>query len=231
MKQEDAQSLAEHSGHMKVFAGVASALKSKHVNKLMPLWQDALSSAETELRELVTGAVINHSSNDGERANRVVNKFRGNCGEIFAEKFFKSGLGSDVCKPESYVPVDPNHEEGIDATAVSCVSNMKIGIQVKNFAKSKVGLETFRTAGDESDKLSHALENVEQFVDFLRCPSQVIFSFTEAEDVIVKDYEKRVRFLGPSYIESKGICGKKGDSCGNWTFFQDIVDEIDCLHV
>lgn len=215
--------------YFKVFSSIASALKDNHVTKFISLWQDTMSEAESELRPFISNAFLNHTADDAKMAERVVNKFRGNCGEIFAEKLFTSGLGADVCKVGSYVPVDPHHEEGVDATGVSNVSGLKIGIQVKNFSSGEVDIDVFRTAGDESDKLSHSLESVEQFKDFLRCPSQVILSFTDARKIIVQQYEKRVRFLGPSYIESRGLCGKQGNACGNWTFFQDIADEISIL--
>jgi len=213
-----------------VFASIASELKSTKCTKLIPLWQKTMSEAEAKLRQLMANAILNHSSKDADSIDRVVFKFRGNCGEIFAEKLFTSGLAADVCKLGSYVPVDPHHEEGIDATGISPVSNMKIGIQVKNFSeKNKVKLEVFRTAGDESDKIVHSLENAEQVLAYLKCPGQIIFSFTNADKILVESYKNRVMFLGPDYIESKKLCGMPGSSCGNWTFFQDIADEINSI--
>lgn len=84
----------------------------------------------------------------------------------------------------------------------------------------------FKTAGDESDKITHSLEDAEQVLAYLKCPGQVILSFTDADKILVESYKSRVMFLGSDYIESKHLCGMPGSSCGNWTFFQDIADEI-----
>ena len=163
-----------------------------------------------------------------EDLDKILVKFQGNVGEIFAEKFFLSGYGRDVCLPNSYQPVDPHHEEGVDAFGISPKSGLKIGIQVKNYLKSEVPLEVFRTAGDESDKLRCEL-TPEQFTSSLKCPLQYIFSFGEAAAGLKAEYEKRIGFLGPGYIESKRICGTRGDSCGDWTFFREIADEIESV--
>lgn len=120
----------------RVFASIASELKSARCAKLVPLWQKAMSEAEAEFRPLLNDAILNHSSKDAESIDKVIFKFRGNCGEIFAEKLFTE-MCSDICKPGTYVPVDPHHEEGVDAVAVSCLTGMKMGIQVKNFSHSK----------------------------------------------------------------------------------------------
>lgn len=154
-------------------------------------------------------------------------KFQGNVGEIFAEKFFLSGYGCDICTPGSYRPVDPHNEEGVDAFGISPVSGLKIGIQIKNYLRTKVPLDVFRTAGDESDKLVRKIK-AEQFIDFLKCPHQYIFSFGDTSDAIRTDYESRIGFLGPGYIESKHICGR-GGSYGNFSFFKEIADEIESV--
>lgn len=218
--------------YLEVFQTIASKLKSHSYAKFIDkLWMPTINVVESKLKKTLKHIFWNLNKDKPSNFNkddieRVVSKFQGNLGEIFAEKFFTSGLGSDVCKPESYAPVDPCHEEGVDAISVSPISNLKLGIQVKNYSKdNKVGLETFRTAGDESDKYVHTL-TVDKFEDFLRCPCQCIFSFTEAVDILKEQYESRVKFLGPSYIEAKKLCGRAGDRCGNWTFFQDIADEI-----
>lgn len=214
---------------LEVFQTIASKLKTQSYTKFAAkVWMPTIDVVKAKLEDTLGDVVLGLDSKQSfqEDIERVVSKFQGNLGEIFAEKFFTSGLGSDTCKPETYSPVDPCHEEGVDASGISPISNLKIGIQVKNYSKdNKVGLEEFRTAGDESDKYVHSL-NSNQFEDFLRCPCQCIFSFTEAVSIIKEQYESRVKFLGPSYIESKGLCGRSGDKCGNWTFFQDIADEI-----
>lgn len=217
---------------LEVFQTIASKLKTQSYTKFVDkVWMPTIYAVEAKLRYALRDVVMSLDPKQSfqEDIERVVYKFQGNLGEIFAEKFFTSGLGSDTCKPESYSPVDPCHEEGVDASGISPISNLKIGIQIKNYSKdNKVGLEEFRTAGDESDKYVHTLSS-SQFEDFLRCPCQCIFSFTEAISIVKEQYESRVKFLGPSYIESKGLCGRPGDKCGNWTFFQDIADEISNL--
>lgn len=213
------------SNYASLFRTLETEFKSKRLSRFIPTWKSALIFEMENVRKRLVGRVPNIERED---LDKILVKFQGNVGEIFAEKFFLSGYGRDVCLPNSYQSVDPHHEEGVDAFGISPKSGLKIGIQVKNYLKSEVSQEVFRTAGDESDKLRCEL-TPEQFPDSLKCPLQYIFSFGEAAAGLKAENEKRIGFLGPGYIESKHICGTRGDSCGDWMFFGEIADEIESV--
>ena len=197
------------SNYASLFRTLETELKSKRLSRFIPAWKSALISEIENVGKRLVARVPNIKQED---LDKILVKFQGNAGEIFAEKFFLSGYGRDVCLPNSYQPVNP----------------LKIGIQVKNYQKSEVSQDVFRTAGDESDKLRCEL-TPEQFASSLKCPLQYIFSFGEAAAGLKAEYEKRIGFLGPGYIESKCICGARGDLCGDWTFFMEIADEIESV--
>lgn len=205
--------------YLAFFRGLETALQKGPVVSFVKLWKTSVDKA--------CRGVFRKVSETGcgeERAKDVRDKFRGNLAEIFAEKILSEGL--TFFKPGTYDTVDPHHEEGVDAVAVSAVSGLKVGIQVKNYATEAPAIGVFRTAGDESDKYLHTLD-IEQIKLFLTHPNQYILSFTEAEPVPVESYRGRVEFLGPKWIDSLGLQGRRGEKTGRWLLFKEIADEIE----
>jgi hypothetical protein len=165
-----------------------------------------------------------------EQAGIVISKFRGNLGEIMAEKIF-SLFGSmwDIA-PESYKTVDPENEMFLDAQGVHISDRMQIGIQVKNYSvhpgkTNAVGWEVFTKSMAMTTYWLQcsALVKPEDADRFLSIPRQIIFSFTPVSyDIIADNYKKAVRFIGPAEIEKLDLQHKG-------YVFKQIVDEITLL--
>lgn len=238
--------LALKKFYFDVFNKIAQHLKNANFLNIIPLWHITLNDViDNNLRPLIRDAIFNHSSNDyKDITERIVNKFRGNCGEIFAEKFFSDNYDK-ICKNGSYMPVDPNNEKGTDAFAISKFSGREIGIQVKNYRadftdkykliqEKKIDIDVFRTAGYEAFRLMHRLNNEldgEQLKDYMNYESYVIFSFTDVRNKsFIEDTKGSIKFIGPNDIRSVMNIGSFKSSSGNWRFFKDIADEINCLN-
>ena len=71
-------------------------------------------------------------------------KFKGNCGEIFAEWYFRYGDCSMI-EQNTYTTVDPNNENFTDASAISSEDEYPIGIQIKNWV-NEISFEVFTKA-------------------------------------------------------------------------------------
>lgn len=150
---------------------------------------------------------------------RVIDKFRGNLGEIFAEAFFTEGFMAHICKTTVYDPVDPNNERYTDATSISARDGLPIGIQIKNYNKyaeiAVTAREAVRKARRILDKacvsyLRECTESVksEDIIRYMSQPRQIIFTFTElAHDLLMDEYSKYVIVFGPKDIDAKGLQG------------------------
>ena len=165
---------------------------------------------------------------DSQSVMLVVNKFRGNLGEIMAEKVFELfGTQWDVM-PGSYDTVDPQNEMFIDAQGKHMADGLPVGIQVKNYSvhsknhRNPVKWETFIKSMAMNSYWCADVKIVkpEQYAQFFKFQRQYIFSFTPADfKKLVDDYKGSVRFIGPEEIEK--LCLKH-----KAYVFQQIVDEL-----
>jgi len=172
---------------------------------------------------------LKHYTTDNESINLVINKFRGNIGEIFVEKLFIDfGMNFDVV-PSSYVPVDPTHEEYIDAEGIHPADGFPVGIQIKNYSKDFKENQVNRLIFSKSMAMTtHWLQDnkkvdPDNFIKFLKIPRQIIFSFTDVKDHrVLTDYQGSVRFIGPKTIEKLDLTNKS-------YIFEQIISEISSL--
>ena len=196
-----------------------NAVKNKVAEYIKQLNQDKLDKADEEL------------------VNRVVVKFRGNLGEIFAEAFIREGYMSKLCKASVYNTVDPNNEEYVDAESISASDGLPVGIQIKNYNKFALdSIDTcsiFNKASVSALRQIHQLKSIEDTQMYLKQPHQIIFSFTElGSDFIVERYLKDVIFFGPKDIDSVYLQGNiKKNINANWLFFKTVADEIKAFTV
>lgn len=207
-------------------------------NTFTDKWQEVIAIEEAlikqQLIKYLTTALSKSEITDEDKShiNLILNKFRGNCGEIFAEAFFRKGFMSSLGIESIYDPVDPTNERYDDGRSYSMADGLPIGIQVKTFSKhtssainsqeifNKTTAMYVRTllSLSDSDKLK-----------FMTQPRQIIFSFTDfAEDYIQEDYKETTLFIGPKFINKANLQGnfKKGLK-PNYKFFKDIADTIE----
>lgn len=209
--------------YLNVFQRLQEYAKSES-NKMefIKAWQIVCEDACTAVKEKL------HSITNSANSDIIVLKFRGNLGEIMAEKILNL-LGSVMdIQSGSYKTVDPENEMFIDAQAVHIADELPIGIQVKNYSVhpgriNPVSWEIFAksmamtTYWLQDSKLIKA----EDYEKFLSIPRQYIFSFTPVSyDIIATNYKHSVRFIGPDEIEKLGLKNKA-------YLFKQIVDEIE----
>lgn len=219
--------------YLEVFENVCGILKSNvRQVSFCKLWQKTAEAECIAVRRKVA-AVAATAGTKGpeaeESVQRVVDKFRGNIGEIFAEAYFKEGYALNVCDPSTYVPVDPKRERYVDADAKSR-DGLPVGIQVKNYAISQVTLEIFqKSLAENMLRIVDGTVPANRVVEYLAYPRQFIFSLTAANSLALDDsaIKKVVSFIGPKDIDKAGIQGdQKRGTPPNWQMFQRIVDEI-----
>ena len=206
--------------YVAVFENCANFLKSKKVNSFVEnVWQPICDDACKSVHNAVSNACHNV---DISSIDRVVNKFRGNLGEMLVEMLAENGL-LDFIKPGTYDPVDPTSEEFFDATAKR--NGMLVGIQVKNYSKfNKVGLEVFLKAAAQSDLWLRRdqLPNLD-----MTSPCQYIISTSEAENCLTERFNGSVVFLGPKWLDSKRITGStKTKESAKWMMFAEVADIV-----
>ena len=164
-----------------------------------------------------------------DAAEKVVMKFRGNCGEILAEAFFSSGLASEYVDGSTYIPVDPSNERFVDADVKSATDGLPIGVQVKNYGNALVKSEIFNKAAAE-DIFRLRIDGMvrsEDVISYLSAPRQIIFSFTPAEKFLIENNSKVVLFLGPDFINKKKLHGDVSKNVpARWRMFEQIAKEI-----
>ncbi len=164
---------------------------------------------------------------------KVVNKFRGNVGEIMAEAIFLKFPSNFNIAFGSYVPVDPSQEEFVDAEALDAGDSLPVGIQVKNYSLNEenhfvpVKRETFDKAQAMTTRWLQDKKRIpeDRIVEFLKKPRQIIFSFTNVDKddfKLLEDTKCSVVFKGPRDIADLRLETKP-------FVFKEIVDEISHL--
>lgn len=206
--------------YVAVFENCANILKSKKVNSFVEnVWQPICDDACKSVHNAVSNAC---RSADISSIDRVVNKFRGNLGEMLVEMLAENGL-LDFIKPGTYDPVDPTREEFFDATAKR--NGMLVGIQVKNYSKfNKVGLEVFLKAAAQSDLWLRRdqIPNLD-----MTSPCQYVISTSEASLGLEERFKGSVVFLGPKWLDSKRITGStKTKESAKWMMFAEVANAV-----
>ena len=211
--------------YVSVFKECANMLKNTKANSFVEnVWQPICDDACKSVHKAVSDACRSNGIDvDISSIERVVNKFRGNLGEILVEMLAENGL-LDFIKPGTYDPVDPTREEFFDATAKR--NGMLVGIQVKNYSKfNKVGLEVFLKAAAQSDLWMRRdkMPNLD-----LTSPCQYIISTSEAESCLAERFNGSVVFLGPKWLDSKRITGSsKTKESAKWMMFAEVAEFVE----
>ena len=211
--------------YVSVFKDCADMLKNTKANSFVEnVWQPICDDACRSVHKAVSDACRSNGIDvDISSIERVVNKFRGNLGEILVEMLADNGL-LDFIKPGTYDPVDPTREEFFDATAKR--NGMLVGIQVKNYSKfNKVGLEVFLKAAAQSDLWMRRdkMPNLD-----LTSPCQYIISTSEAESCLAERFNGSVVFLGPKWLDSKRITGSsKTKESAKWMMFAEVAEFVE----
>ena len=214
--------------YFNVFNTLAERLKSDQYVSFVTLWHKICNDECKVVRKKLRDLIINDYEDAGEDIEKVVMKFRGNLGEIFAEMFFTNHLSRYV-DGNQYQPVDPDNERFIDATSVSPSDGLPIGIQVKNYDTEFVRKETFDKAAAEDCywlRVDNKIEN-KDLETYLSSPHQFIFSFTDAIDLFKTSHAAVVGFIGPKDIDDAKLHGDyKMKIPSRWKSFKDIANEI-----
>ena len=211
--------------YVSVFKECANMLKNTKANSFVEnVWQPICDDACKSVHKAVSDTCRSNGIDvDISSIERVVNKFRGNLGEILVEMLADNGL-LDLIKPGTYDPVDPTREEFFDATAKR--NGMLVGIQVKNYSKfNKVGLEVFLKAAAQSDLWMRRdkMPNLD-----LTSPCQYIISTSEAESCLAERFNGSVVFLGPKWLDSKRITGSsKTKESAKWMMFAEVAEFVE----
>lgn len=206
-----------------LFAVLAEELKTKQYTSFVKLWHRL---CDVKCAELLAKIESLASKDDAEK---VVMKFRGNCGEILAEAFFRSGLASEYVDGSTYVPVDPSNERFVDADVKSATDGLPVGVQVKNYGKALVKGEIFnKAAAEDTFRLRiDCIVRPEDVGSYLSSPRQIIFSFTPAEKFLIENNSRVVLFLGPDFIDRKKLHGDVVKNVpARWRMFERIAEEI-----
>jgi hypothetical protein len=192
--------------------------------KFLNMWHCIINDECKKLNDTLLGIGANKNN-----IQLVINKFRGNLGEILAEKLFLYfGMNFGVI-PSSYIPVDPTNEEFIDAQGRYPGDNLPIGIQIKNYASdnTKTNCVTREPFIKSMAMSTHWIQNKkiidsEKLIQFYSMPRQIIFSFTDVADTrILTDYAESIRFIGPKEIKKLDLENKN-----NSYIFDEIFTEI-----
>lgn len=233
--------------YVSVFKGIADEFSNGIPRfSLVELWNEKIELELETIKNKIEKSIDDGEANRNEllekiyvgdkptfKYRRILNKFRGNCGEIFAEAFFKAGYMAKYCIPSSYSPVDPSNERFIDASGLSPIDELPIGIQVKNYKENNlIAHEVFKKAAAEDDLwLRHDHKIPEDKIHlFLKSPHQFLFSFSYARDILRENYREVVVLIGPNEIDSVGLQGDKIKAIpGNSLFFQKIANEINLV--
>ena len=211
--------------YVSVFEECANTLKNTKENSFVEnVWKPICDDACKSVHKAVSDACRSNGIDvDISSIERVVNKFRGNLGEILVEMLADNGL-LDFIKPGTYDPVDPTREEFFDATAKR--NGMLVGIQVKNYSKfNKVSLEVFLKAAAQSDLWMRRdkMPNLD-----LTSPCQYIISTSEAESCLAERFNGSVVFLGPKWLDSKRITGSsKTKESAKWMMFAEVAEFVE----
>ena len=136
-------------------------------------------------------------------------KFNGNCGEIFAEWYFRYGDCS-IIEQSTYTTVDPNNENFTDASAESSEDSYPIGIQIKNWV-NEISFDVFEKASAQITQTGMQMKIQDPNFDwnsFMKPDScrQIVFSMTnriwnKAMDVNGWLKTGLIEFIGPEQID------------------------------
>lgn len=210
-----------------VFEDCANVLKHARIASFVnDVWDPICTQHCAEVRNDIVKRLENSNfSVDFNAVERVVNKFRGNLGEILVEMLAGNGM-LDFITPGTYEPVDPEHEEFYDAKGMR--NGLPVGIQVKNYGKhNKVDEEVFMKAAAQSDRWLRKDRVVSQddIMEFISTPCQYIIATSLPKNEQYIDWFKgSVVFLGPKWLDSKRITGssKTGES-PKWKMFDEVA--------
>lgn len=144
-----------------------------------------------------------------EQCSDCWKKFKGNCGEIFAEWFFRYGDCS-LIEQDTYTTVDPDNENFTDASADSSEDGFPVGIQVKNWS-SEVSFDVFKSACAQITQTAMSMKMKDPKFDmdaYMRPDScrQVVFSMTPRvwnKAMDMGDWLRTglIEFIGPTEID------------------------------
>lgn len=220
--------LKEH--YANVFKQIANQLHENKKTKFLKVWITICNSEIKTVKKRLTSILKNNNVKfKTDDIDKIIDKFRGNLGEILIEMFAENGI-LDFIKPGSYVPVDPNNEQYIDAEAIR--NGLPIGIQIKNYNESsRVGREVLTKASAMSDLWLRRDKRIadEDILDFIKTPCQYIISTVNPEnEMLLDDYKSSVVFLGPTWFESKNIHGNyKTGEMPKWKMFDEVAKLIE----
>lgn len=223
--------LKEH--YANVFKQIANQLHEKQKTKFLKIWITTCNKEiKTVKKRLITILKNNNVNFKTDDIDKVINKFRGNLGEILIEMFAENGL-LDFIKPGSYNTVDPTNEQYIDADAIR--NGLPVGIQIKNYdahnRNNRISRTTFNKAAAMSDLWLRRDKLIadEDILDFIKTPCQYIISTVNPEnEMLLDDYKSSVVFLGPSWFESKNIHGNdKTCEMSKWKMFDEVAKLIE----
>lgn len=220
--------------YLNVFKTIQTELSdtTKHYTSFVKLWHKTCKDECDVVRKAIRALIIHDYEDACSDIEKVVMKFRGNLGEIFAEAFFTSNLMSDICDGTTYDAVDPDNERFVDADVISNATGLKIGVQVKNYDTSLVSKEIFDKALAE-DMMRIRIDKLipsDKIADYLSSPHQMIFSFTDTQDIFIESNAPAITFIGPKDIDAKHIQGDiRRHIAPNIRMFQKICNEIESL--
>lgn len=212
-----------------LFRCVAASLKAGPVMSFVQLWLKACDDASAKLADAIAQKVSAFKGVQLANAvERVGAKFKGNAGEIMVEMLAENGV-LDFIKPGSYMTVDPDNEQYIDAEAVR--DGLPIGIQIKNYNLfKKIDREVLTKASAMSDLWLRRDKKVrdEDILDFIKTPCQYVVSTSDvSNDLLLEDYKSSVVILGPKWLDTRKIQGSvKTGEAAMWRMFRDVADEI-----
>lgn len=212
-----------------LFMNVAAHLQ-ENIVVFTEMWSKACDQIEKNLRNELKRRLKNSNASH-ESIERVVNKFRGNAGEIMIEALVVNGV-INLGMPGTYEPVDPAHEQFVDATMEK--DGLPIGIQIKNYKyDNNIHREVLTKAAAMSDIWLRRDKKIpdDMILDFVKSPCQYVISTCKpSNDMLVDDYKNCVVFLGPDWLDDLKIQGnsKTGES-SRWKIFRNVADEINGL--
>ena len=205
-----------------VFNQMYVMLLTKQFATIIPLWITACNKECENVSKLLQSLKFNTTS---ENIAKVVSKFRGNVGEIFAEHFFNTGKGSEIVDCNTYDVVNPHNEEFIDAIGDDARGiTRKVGIQVKNW-KNEITRDAFGKSEQMCARWYSRECDKDKFIEpgkIVNKPFQYIFSFTPTTSLLIEEFKSTVIFLGPNFIDNAKLHTTP-------KFFKQILDELNTV--
>lgn len=222
--------------YLSFFQQIKKCINKGGRQEFIKSWHSVLNKYCSSSPKSIVYAKVNVLSKDKNSARRaenvmkVVNKFRGNVGEIMAEAILvKFPTEFDIIG-DTYTPVDPTHEEYVDAEALSVVDQLPVGIQVKDYTMqgkelyNPVRRKTFDKAQVMTIRWVQCQRRIpeDKIIQYLSRPRQIIFSFTEVNKddyQLIDQTSGAVQFKGPKDIKKLKLEQKS-------YIFDEIIDAI-----